>query len=99
MTLKIGITCYPTYGGSGVIATELGKELARQLGVACLPHVDVAGPRDGRFKLGIAGGSNHEAVVRVCVIGERAIIVTGVNGIEELPGSLCIGAGIHRRLS
>jgi len=28
MKLKIGITCYPTYGGSGVIATELGKELA-----------------------------------------------------------------------
>jgi N-acetyl-alpha-D-glucosaminyl L-malate synthase BshA len=26
--LKIGITCYPTYGGSGVIATELGKKLA-----------------------------------------------------------------------
>ena len=23
--MKIGITCYPTYGGSGVIATELGK--------------------------------------------------------------------------
>lgn len=28
MTLKIGITCFPTYGGSGVIATELGKQLA-----------------------------------------------------------------------
>jgi N-acetyl-alpha-D-glucosaminyl L-malate synthase BshA len=26
--MKIGITCYPTYGGSGVIATELGKALA-----------------------------------------------------------------------
>ncbi|AXI09330.1 N-acetyl-alpha-D-glucosaminyl L-malate synthase BshA [Oceanobacillus zhaokaii] len=26
--LKIGITCYPTVGGSGVIATELGKLLA-----------------------------------------------------------------------
>jgi N-acetyl-alpha-D-glucosaminyl L-malate synthase BshA len=26
--MRIGITCYPTYGGSGVIATELGKELA-----------------------------------------------------------------------
>ncbi len=29
--MKIGITCYPTYGGSGVVATELGLELA-QLG-------------------------------------------------------------------
>src|SRR2546426_8202480 len=26
--MKIGITCYPTYGGSGVVATEIGKELA-----------------------------------------------------------------------
>ena len=26
--LKIGITCYPTFGGSGVIATELGLALA-----------------------------------------------------------------------
>lgn len=26
--MKIGITCYPTYGGSGVVATELGKSLA-----------------------------------------------------------------------
>jgi len=26
--MKIGITCYPTYGGSGVVASELGKELA-----------------------------------------------------------------------
>jgi N-acetyl-alpha-D-glucosaminyl L-malate synthase BshA len=25
---RIGITCYPTYGGSGVVATELGIELA-----------------------------------------------------------------------
>ena len=24
--MKIGITCYPTYGGSGIVATELGKE-------------------------------------------------------------------------
>jgi len=28
--MKIGITCYPTYGGSGVVATELGKELANR---------------------------------------------------------------------
>ncbi len=26
--MNIGITCYPTYGGSGVVATELGKSLA-----------------------------------------------------------------------
>jgi L-malate glycosyltransferase len=28
--MKIGITCYPTYGGSGIVATELGKELAER---------------------------------------------------------------------
>jgi N-acetyl-alpha-D-glucosaminyl L-malate synthase BshA len=28
--MKIGITCYPTYGGSGAIATELGIELAQR---------------------------------------------------------------------
>jgi L-malate glycosyltransferase len=28
--VKVGITCYPTYGGSGAVATELGLELARR---------------------------------------------------------------------
>ncbi|MCB0833396.1 MAG: N-acetyl-alpha-D-glucosaminyl L-malate synthase BshA [Bacteroidetes bacterium] len=28
--MKIGITCYPTYGGSGVLATELGIEMAKR---------------------------------------------------------------------
>ncbi|SDN36641.1 N-acetyl-alpha-D-glucosaminyl L-malate synthase BshA [Alkalicoccus daliensis] len=28
--MKIGITCYPTVGGSGVVATELGKALAQK---------------------------------------------------------------------
>lgn len=27
--MKIGVVCYPTYGGSGVVATELGKAMAR----------------------------------------------------------------------
>jgi N-acetyl-alpha-D-glucosaminyl L-malate synthase BshA len=26
--MRIGVVCYPTYGGSGVVATELGKALA-----------------------------------------------------------------------
>ncbi|MGD6847506.1 N-acetyl-alpha-D-glucosaminyl L-malate synthase BshA [Rossellomorea aquimaris] len=30
MKMKIGITCYPTVGGSGVVATELGKLLAER---------------------------------------------------------------------
>lgn len=28
--VKIGITCYPTYGGSGAVATELGMELSKR---------------------------------------------------------------------
>jgi L-malate glycosyltransferase len=28
--MKIGITCYPTYGGSGIVGAELGLELARR---------------------------------------------------------------------
>lgn len=28
LNMKIGIVCYPTFGGSGVVATELGKNLA-----------------------------------------------------------------------
>lgn len=28
--MRIGITCYPTYGGSGVVATELGRLLAKR---------------------------------------------------------------------
>lgn len=28
--MKIGIVCYPTFGGSGVVATELGLELAKR---------------------------------------------------------------------
>lgn len=28
--LRVGITCYPTFGGSGIIATEIGRSLARR---------------------------------------------------------------------
>jgi len=28
--MRIGITCYPTHGGSGIVATELGKHLAER---------------------------------------------------------------------
>lgn len=30
ISMKIGIVCYPTFGGSGVLATELGKALAEK---------------------------------------------------------------------
>lgn len=28
--MKIGVVCYPTYGGSGVVATELGRQMAKK---------------------------------------------------------------------
>ena len=28
--MRIGISCYPVYGGSGVVATELGMQLAKR---------------------------------------------------------------------
>lgn len=28
--MRIGIVCYPTFGGSGVVATELGLELSKR---------------------------------------------------------------------
>ncbi|MFN5876173.1 MAG: glycosyltransferase, partial [Ignavibacteria bacterium] len=28
--MRIGMVCYPTYGGSGILATELGHELAKR---------------------------------------------------------------------
>ena len=28
--MRVGIVCYPTFGGSGVLATELGKALANK---------------------------------------------------------------------
>lgn len=29
--MKIGITCYPSMGGSGIVATELGLEMAKEV--------------------------------------------------------------------
>lgn len=49
--MKIGITCYPTFGGSGVVATELGHELAKLghevhfIAYALPSRLDVFAPR------------------------------------------------------
>ena len=42
--MKIGITCYPTYGGSGAVATELGIALAQARPRGPLHHVPAAVP-------------------------------------------------------
>ena len=40
--LNIGIVCYPTPGGSGVVATELGMSLAETRPVAALVFFSAA---------------------------------------------------------
>ena len=42
--LKIGITCYPTYGGSGAVATELGIALAGARARSPFHHLPAAVP-------------------------------------------------------
>ncbi len=48
--MKIGITCYPTYGGSGAVATALGIQLAKRGHEVCYErplesHARTYGPR------------------------------------------------------
>jgi N-acetyl-alpha-D-glucosaminyl L-malate synthase BshA len=57
--MRIGITCYPTYGGSGIVATELGLELANRGHE--VHFVTYANPI--RLDPGIAGIHYHEVEV------------------------------------
>ncbi|MEN0060725.1 MAG: N-acetyl-alpha-D-glucosaminyl L-malate synthase BshA [Myxococcota bacterium] len=41
MSLRIGVLCYPTFGGSGIIATEIGVQLARRGHVVHFVSTDV----------------------------------------------------------
>lgn len=58
--LKIGISCYPTYGGSGVIATEIGMGMARRGHKVHFICYEVPGRLD-RFSENIFF---HEVVIR-----------------------------------
>jgi hypothetical protein len=58
--MKIGITCYPTYGGSGAVATELGLALARRgHEVHFITYAYPSG-----FGAGPSGSSFHEVTRR-----------------------------------
>lgn len=57
--MRIGITCYPTYGGSGIVATELGLELARRGHE--VHFISYASPI--RLDMGIPGIFYHEVEV------------------------------------
>jgi len=52
--LKLGITCYPSYGGSGVVGAELGLELARR--GHSIHFISYAPP------MRLDGGQGHERI-------------------------------------
>jgi N-acetyl-alpha-D-glucosaminyl L-malate synthase BshA len=57
--LRIGIVCYPTYGGSGVLATELAQELARRGNDVHL----ISYARPARLRYPVPGLRYHEVQV------------------------------------
>src|SRR5688500_4288252 len=57
--LRIGIVCYPTYGGSGVLATEMALELARR---GHETHL-ISYARPARLKVAVPGLRYHEVQV------------------------------------
>ena len=86
--MKIGITCYPTYGGSGVVATEGWTrdsertliELAEQLleiGVQRFLHTDVE--RDGTLT-----EPNFDSLRRLIGLGAPVIASGGVSSLEDI---------------
>jgi len=57
--MRIGICCYPTHGGSGIVATELGKHLAER--GHCVSFISYAAPlRLGELPPGV---SYHEVEI------------------------------------
>ena len=65
-SMRIGIVCYPTFGGSGVLATELGKALA-----------DKGWERATAEDAGLAAGLNivHGTVVHAAVAHELGLAI------------------------
>ena len=57
--MRIGIVCYPTVGGSGVVATEMAQELAQRGHEIHLLSYD----RPGRLRRGISGLRFHQVQV------------------------------------
>jgi L-malate glycosyltransferase len=59
MQLRLGMVCYPTFGGSGVVATELGRELAQRGHDVHFVTYDLP----VRFGDGLGNLHHHEVVV------------------------------------
>src|SRR3989449_11426816 len=78
--MRIGITCYPTYGGSGAVATELGLELGRRgHGV---PIISYASPF--RLRGGFGGGVTfHEGGPAEYPLFEQSPYARSLGGKQE----------------
>ena len=65
--MKIGITCYPTYGGSGALATELGLDLVAARARGALHHLRDAVPAPRLHRAGLLprGGHQHRPLPAV----------------------------------
>ena len=93
--MKIGITCYPTYGGSGAVATELGLDLANRGHEAVVEgdHVLDAGHGHGvEHGLGLLGGAAQRLLAEDVLAGlsrrhrDRAMVRAGGRHNDRVHG-------------
>ena len=89
--MKIGITCYPTYGGSGAVATELGIALAAARPRDPLHHVPAAVPAAGVPAADLLPRSGRRPVsaVRVSAVRPRARGAHARGGARRTGSTCC----------
>jgi N-acetyl-alpha-D-glucosaminyl L-malate synthase BshA len=69
--LRVGITCYPSVGGSGIVATEIGNALAARGHRVCF----ICSSKPWRFDAGRTNPSFHQVEVREYPLFEHDIYV------------------------
>ena len=89
--MNVGITCYPTYGGSGIVATELGHGARQARARGPLHHLrepDPAGSGHAAHPLS-RSGSLQLSAVPISAVLPGAGVAHGGSGGELQPGSCC----------
>ena len=79
--MRIGITCYPTFGGSGVVATELGMPRRSTRG-ACSARGLPAGPGAACGRIALTA----ERAVAMAAKGEVVVLVREETSPEDIAG-------------
>src|SRR5713101_4235185 len=104
--MKIGITCYPTYGGSGVVAPELGLELGLRGHQA---HIHYAIPHSVSAMLArqmLAASGSHRKLPFVTTLHGTDITLVGLDrsylpitrfSIEQSDGVTAISQYLQER--